>query len=143
MEINNVFLGLIALAVLVLVGFIVYFLYELKRTLFSLIQCVETIENSVKATTEELQITLKSVEKLSNGVGMVTSDAKEFSESVREIGKSVKRVSKAVGMVTTMSVPHLSEVRAGVKAGLGYFIKNTLVRKKTKSSKEVTHGTAG
>ncbi|MBA4390403.1 MAG: hypothetical protein C0399_05650 [Syntrophus sp. (in: bacteria)] len=126
---NSIFLGLITLAFLVLVGFVIYFLYELKKTLISLRQHMATSEETLKSTTEELQMTLRSVRKITDDVGTVTDDVKEFSGSIRQIGENVKQISSVVGMVTTTSFIQVSGIKAGIKAGFGYFLKNILAKR--------------
>jgi uncharacterized protein YoxC len=126
---NSIFLGIITLAFLVLVGFVVYILLELKKSLISLRQSIATTEEILKSTTEELQLTLRSVRKVTDDVGVVTGDVKELSGSIRQIGENVKQISSVVGMVTTTSVVQASGLKAGIKAGFGYFLKNILAKR--------------
>jgi uncharacterized protein YoxC len=127
---NSLFFGLITLAILVLVGFVVYILLELKKTINALKQFIETTENTLKPTTEELQMTLKSVRKITDDVGVVTADVRLISGSIREIGENVQRMSEVVGMVTTTSVVQASGLKAGIKAGFEYFLKNLFAKGK-------------
>jgi uncharacterized protein YoxC len=127
-DMNSIFLGLITFAFLVLVGFIVHVLLELKKSLISLRQSMAATDEILKSTTEELQITLRSVRKVTDDVGIVTGDAKELSGSIRQIGENVQRISSVVGMVTTTSVVQASGLKAGIKAGVGYFLKNILAK---------------
>ena len=125
---NNLFFGLITLAVLVLTGFIVYIILELKKTINSVRITMESIEKTLIPTVEELQMTLKSVRKITDDVGVVTEEVKGLSGSIREMSENVKYVSEAVSRITTNSVAQVSGVRAGIKAGFGYFIKNLLTK---------------
>jgi len=127
---NSIFFGLITLAILVLVGFIIYFLHELKKTLNSLMQYMETTEATLKSTTEELQMTLRSVRRITDDVGVVADDARMFSGSIRSIGESVKRVSGVLSIASTACVLQTSGIAAGVKAGLEYFLRNLLRRER-------------
>ena len=125
---NNLFFGLITLAVLVLTGFIVYIILELKKTIDSVKLSVESIEKVLIPTVEELQVTLKSVRKITDDVGVVTEGVKGLSGSIREMSENVKYVSDAVSTITKNSVVQVSGVRAGIKAGFEYFIKNLLAK---------------
>ncbi len=126
---NNLFFGLITLAVLVLAGFIIYFILELKKTISSLRVTVESLEQKIAPTVEEVQITLKSVRKITDDVGVVSEEVKGLSSSVRVMSENVKYASEAVSRLTTNSVAQISGVREGIKAGLGYFISNLFNKK--------------
>jgi uncharacterized protein YoxC len=125
---NNLFFGLITLAILVLTGFIVYIILELKKTIVSVKLSMESIEKVLIPTVEELQVTLKSVRKITDDVGVVTEGVKGLSGSIREMSENVKYVSEAVSTITKNSVVEVSGVKAGVKAGFEYFIKNLLTK---------------
>jgi uncharacterized protein YoxC len=125
---NSLFIGLITLAVFVLTGFIIYLILELKKTINSVKLSMESIEKVIIPTVEELQMTLKSVRKITDDVGVVTEEVKGLSGSIREIRENVQYVSEAVSAITKNSVVQVSGVKAGVKAGFEYFIKNLLAK---------------
>jgi uncharacterized protein YoxC len=125
---NNVFLGLITLAVLVLTGFLIYLILELKKSTDSVRLSMESLEKVLIPTVEELQMNLKSMRKITDDVGVVTESVKGFSESIRAMSDNVKQVSEAVSTITKTSVVEASSVKAGIKAGFGYFIKNLLTK---------------
>jgi uncharacterized protein YoxC len=125
---NSLFIGLITLAVFVLTGFIIYLILELRKTINSVKLSMESIEKVIIPTVEELQMTLKSVRKITDDVGVVTEEVKGLSGSIREIRENVKCVSEAVSAITKNSVVQVSGVKAGVKAGFEYFIKNLLAK---------------
>jgi len=125
---NSLFIGLITLAVLVLTGFIIYLILELKKTINSVKLSMESIERVIIPTVEELQMTLKSVRKITDDVGVVTEEVKGLSGSIREIRENVQYVSEAVSAITKNSVVQVSGVKAGVKAAFEYFIKNLFAK---------------
>jgi uncharacterized protein YoxC len=125
---NNIFLGLIALAVLVLTGFIVYLILELKKTIASVRVSMESMEKVLLPTVEELQMNLKSVRKITDDVGVVTESVKGLSDSIRAMSDTVKQVSEAVSAITKTSAVEASSIKAGIKAGFGYFINNILTK---------------
>ena len=126
---NYMFFGLITLAVLVLTGFIIYIILELKKTIDSVKLSMESIEKILIPTMEELQMTFKSVRKITDDVGVVTEDVKGLSGSIREISANVKQVSEAVSTITKTSAVQVTGLKAGVRAGFGYFIKNFLAKR--------------
>jgi uncharacterized protein YoxC len=125
---NNVFLGLITLAVLVLTGFIVYLILELKKSIDSVRLSMESLERVLIPTVEELQMNLRSVRKITDDVGVVSESVKGLSDSIRTMSENVKQVTEAVSTITKTSVVEVSGVKAGLKAGFEYFIKNLLTK---------------
>ena len=125
---NSLFIGLITLAVLVLTGFVIYLILELKKTINSVKLSMESIEKVIIPTVEELQMTLKSVRKITDDVGVVSEEVKGLSGSIREIRENVTYVSEAVSTIAKNSVVQVSGVKAGVKAGFEYFIKNLFAK---------------
>lgn len=121
---NNLFLGIIALAVLVLAGFVIYLIIDLKKTLASLNRFITMTEDTLQPMVDELQMTLKSVRKITDDVGTVTEDARRMSGSLRDIGDNVQIVSRAVREVATESVTGATALKAGLKAGFAYFMRN-------------------
>jgi uncharacterized protein YoxC len=126
---NNVFLGLITLAVLVLTGFLIYLILELKKSIDSVKLSMESLEKVLIPTVEELQMNLKSVRKITDDVGVVTENVKSLSDSIHVMSDNVKQVSEAVSTITRTSVVEVSSVKAGIKAGFEYFIKNLLTKR--------------
>jgi hypothetical protein len=68
------------------------------------------------------------VRKITDDVGVVTEDVKGLSGSIRDMSENVKYVSEAVSTITKISVVQVSGVKAGIKAGFEYFIKNVLAK---------------
>jgi len=129
--VNNLFLGLITAAVIVLVIIFAYVMLDLRRTIRALKELLNTTENSLKPTVAELQETLKSVRSVANNVTTVSEDVKILSGALRDVGENVKRVSEdvrhLVSFVNEMSssaVVEASGLKAGVKAGFWFFLKN-------------------
>ena len=130
---NNLFLGLITAAVIVVVIIFVYVMLDLRKTIRALKELVSTTENSLKPTVAELQETLKSVRSVANNVTTVSEDIKILSGSLRDVGENVKRVSRDIGHVvdfvdgiTSSAAVEASGLKAGIKAGLWHFAKNLL-----------------
>ncbi len=121
---NNLFLGLIALAVLVLAGFIIYLIIDLKKTLSSLNRFMAKTEDTLQPMADELQMTLKSIRKITDDVGTVTEDVRRISGSLKDIGDDVQGISKVVREVATESVAGATALKAGLRAGFEYFMRN-------------------
>ncbi len=126
---NTVFLGLITLGVLILVGFIISTLIEYKKTATRLRSTIETVEQTVIPTVEELKLTIISIRKITDDVGFVSEDVKDLSGSVKEISSNIRNATEAVRCLAVGSAQQVSGVKAGVRAGLAYFLSNMLARR--------------
>jgi uncharacterized protein YoxC len=128
---NNLFLGLITAAVIIVVIIFIYVMLDLRKTIRSLKGLANTTENSLKPTVAELQETLKSVRNVANNVTAVSEDMKILSGALRDVGENVKRVSgdikhlvNFVDEMTSSATVEASGLKAGVKAGVWFFLKN-------------------
>ncbi len=130
---NNLFWSLIAAAVIVSVIVFVYVMLDLRKTIRALKELVNTTENSLKPSVAELQETLKSIRNVANNVTAVSEDMKILSGALRDVGENVKRVSgdmkhlvNIVDEMTSSAAVEASGLKAGVKAGFRFFLKNLL-----------------
>ena len=124
-------MGLITAAVIVAVIIFVYVMLDLRKTIRALKELVNTTENSLKPTVAELQEALKSVRNVANNVTAVSEDMKILSGALRDVGENVKRVSGEIEHlasfadgITSSAVVEASGLKAGVKAGFWFFLKN-------------------
>jgi uncharacterized protein YoxC len=128
---NSLFLGLLTAAVIVAVIIFIYVMFDLRKTIRALKELVNTTENSLKPTVAELQDTLKSVRNVANNVSAVSEDMKVLSGALRDVGENVKRVSgdikhlvDFVDEMTSSAAVEASGLKAGIKAGVWFFLKN-------------------
>ena len=128
---SNFFLGLIIFAIIVAVIIFIWVMLELRKAIGALKELVNTTENSLKPTVAELQETLKSVRNVANNATMVSGDIKVLSGALRDVGENVKGVSgdikhlmDFVDGITSSAVVETSGLKAGVNAGVWYFLKN-------------------
>jgi uncharacterized protein YoxC len=126
---NQLWLGLIAIAVVVTAGFIISLIIEMKRTTSSLREFLKTTEESIKPVLEELQQTLKSIRNVSDDINIVTVDIKTFSGSVRDVGQNIKHVSNLIEDVSKSTTVKASGLKAGIRAALGVLLNNLILRK--------------
>jgi uncharacterized protein YoxC len=128
---NNLFFGLITVAFIIGVIIFIYVMMELRKTIRALKELVNTTENSLKPTVVELQETLKSVRNVAENATAITTDIKVLSGALKDVGVSVKRVGadvehlvNFVDGITSSAVIEASGLKAGVKAGFWFFLKN-------------------
>ena len=130
---NSLFLGLITAAVIAAVIIFVYVTLDLRRMMRALEKLAGTVENSFKPTVTELQETLRSVRNVADDITTISEDIRNFSGALRDVGENVKRVSAEiehlasfVDGITSSAVVEASGLKAGVKAGFWFFLKNLL-----------------
>ena len=135
---NEIFFGLIALAIIALVVVLIWFILKLMDTIKAANKFIVTADEALQSTLGELNQNLKSLRTVTDNVAVVTGDVKVFSgsvkdvgesvrqvgESVRQVGESVRRVGAFVQEIRSETTGTLSGVRAGFKAGFDTFLKN-------------------
>lgn len=123
---NNLWAGLIGLAALVLTGFLIVLILELKKTCRSI---RNTIDNDLTPTLLEVQETLKTIRNISDNVTDITSDVKALTGNVKDVGQNVKHVSDLVGNVTSATSVTVAGLKAGIKTAIGVILNNIFTRK--------------
>jgi uncharacterized protein YoxC len=130
---TTLFLGLATLAFIVLVIAALYLIFDVRKAIISMRQFLETADRTLKVTSEEVTLTLRSVRDASDGVAAITSNVREVTGSARALGDNLKDVSAVVkgfsgeleGMSTLLS-GRLRGLRAGAAAFLSVFQKGLL-----------------
>ncbi len=125
---NQIWLGIIAIAVAVTAGYIISLIIELKKTINSVNVVLKSIEENLNPVLDELQLTLKSLRNISDDVNEVTSDVKVLSKSVKDIGTNISRASSFIGTAASLATIRASGLKAGLKTGLGFLISNIFSR---------------
>jgi len=127
---SNFFLVLVILAIVALIVF-VWVMLDLRKAITALKDLVSTTENSLKPTVTELQETLKSVRSVADNATVMSEDIKILSGALRDFGANVKRTSEDVNHLanfvdgmTSSAVVETSCLKAAVKAGGSFFIRN-------------------
>jgi len=123
---NNIWIGLIAIAVAATAFFLILLLVELRRTVQALRDTLKTTEESTKMTLEELQQTLKSLRGISDNLKAVTDDVKTFSGAVKDVGQNISHVSNLVENVASSTLIKASGLKVGIRTALGVLSSNLL-----------------
>jgi uncharacterized protein YoxC len=128
-KMNQIWLALITLAVVITAGFLISLIIELRKTVRNISDLLKTTEESLKPTLEELQLTLKSLRNISDDINEVTTDIKTFSGSVKDVGMNVRHVSNLVEGLTSSTFIKVTGLKAGIKAGLMVLLSNLFTKK--------------
>jgi len=125
---NEIWFALMAIAFLVVVGFFIYVLLELRKSARALTEFLKTTEESLKPTMEELQLTLRSLRKVTDDVNEITGDIRTISGSTRDIGRNLKKVSELVNEVSSETIIKVSGLRVGIRTALEVLLKNVFLK---------------
>jgi uncharacterized protein YoxC len=130
---QETWIWVIIVAGVILTGFLIALILELKKTIRSIDNLVKTTDQSLKPIFEELQQTLKKINNISSDINEVTSEAKTLSNTVRDVGISVKTAGTFVGHSISTTANRAMGFRAGIKTGLQVLLKTLLSKKGEKS----------
>ncbi|MEW6214783.1 MAG: DUF948 domain-containing protein [Nitrospirota bacterium] len=126
---NQIWMGLIVLAFLVMVGFLISLFMELRRTARSLKEWLKTMEVLTRPTLEELQQTLKSLRSVSGDIKDITGDIKTLSGAMKDTGQNIRHISGLIESVTSSTVIKASGLRAGIRTALEVLLNNLFSKK--------------
>jgi len=126
---NQIWAGLIVIAFLVMVGFLISLIIELKKTARALREWLKTTEELTRPTFEELQQSLKSVRDVSDDINTVTTDIKTFSGALKDTGQNIKTLSTLLEQVTSSTLIKASGLRAGIRTALEVLLSNIFLKK--------------
>jgi len=129
---EQIWFALLTIAFLVVVGFFIYVLLELRKSARALTDFLKTTEESLKPALDELQQTLKSMRRVTDDVNTVTEDIRLISGSARDIGQNFRRISMLINEVSSDAIIKVSGLRVGLRTALEVLIKNFLTKGGTK-----------
>lgn len=126
---NQIWFAFITIAFLMMVGFLIHVLLELRRSTKALTEFLKTAENSIGPAFEELQKTMKSLRKVSDDINTVTEDIRLISGNARDVGQTLKRISELINEVGSETIIKTSGLRVGIKTALEVLFNNILSKK--------------
>ena len=91
-----------ALALVVLVLFLIPTIISVKRTAESVAVLAELLTSELKPTIKELNEVLAELKTVGSGVAEHTDDLKKFMSALGETGEQISTVNRSVGMVTNV-----------------------------------------
>ena len=91
-----------ALALVVLVLFLIPAIISVKRTAESVAVLADLLTSELKPTIKELNEVLVELKTVGNGVAQHTDDLKKFMSALGQTGEQISTVNRSVGMVTNV-----------------------------------------
>jgi uncharacterized protein YoxC len=133
---NEVFFGLIAVAIIALVVFMIVLILRLIEAVGTTRRLLETTGQSLQEVMGEVNQNLKSLKQVTDNLNRVADDLTSFSGSVKSVGDDVrsmtvcvKRVGEAVEDLSTEAAASVHGLRAGIGTGIGVLCRNLFQRR--------------
>jgi len=123
---NQLWIVLITVAVLVTAGFLIAVLIELRKVARSFTEFLKMTGESTKTTLEELQQTLKSLRSVSDDIHDVTDDVKTFSGAVKDVGQNIQQINNIFEKVTSSALVEASSLKVGIQTAFAVLSSNFL-----------------
>ncbi|NOY65261.1 MAG: DUF948 domain-containing protein [Nitrospirae bacterium] len=115
---------IMALAVLVLVVFLIPLLFEIKRTLQRFNTFMDRTEAELLPTVEELRGTLHNMKAITEDVETVTENVKDITSLLEETVKALTGVRNVIYNLQKETNATIAGLREGVKTGFKVFVKS-------------------
>lgn len=117
-----------ALALAVLVLFLIPAVMTVKKTAASVAALADLLTNELKPTIRELHEVLVELKTVGNGVAEHTDDVKKFMAALGETGDQITSINRSVGVVTGV-LGQASVWATGAKVAGKYLLERYLNRK--------------
>ncbi|WP_333652154.1 DUF948 domain-containing protein [Dissulfurispira sp.] len=108
------------------IGFLIYASLEIRRAAQTFKEFLKNTEERINPVLEETEQTLKSLRKVSDDVGTVTENARNFSGALYEIVDNLRALSSIVHDVREGMSLRVLGVKAGIKTALNVLIKELM-----------------
>jgi uncharacterized protein YoxC len=121
---SELWVVVLAGAILVGVLFLIPVLLELRRAVRSLTAILKITEESLTPTLRDLRSTLANLDRITADVSTVTDDVRVFTGSIRQVGKDIEELSGLVSVLGGGIGTKIAALRAGIVTGVVYLVKN-------------------
>ena len=114
---------IMALGFLAAIGFLIYASFEIRRAASAFKEFLKNAEERINPVLDETEHTLKSLKKISDDVGTVTDNIKNFSGAMYEIVANVRTLSGIISDLREGVNLRVLGVKEGIKAAMNVLIK--------------------
>jgi methyl-accepting chemotaxis protein len=115
---------IMALGFAAAIGFLIYASLEIRRAAQTFKEFLRNTGERINPVLEETEQALKSLKKVSDDVGTVTENARNFSGALYEIVDNFRAISNIIHDVREGMSLRVSGVKAGIKTALEVLIKS-------------------
>jgi uncharacterized protein YoxC len=117
-----------AIAVAVLVLFLIPAIQSLKKTAQSVATLADLLSSELKPTINELNQVLAELKTVGGGVAEHTDDVKRFMSALGDTGTQISTINRSIGVVAGL-LTQVGAVTTGAKVAGTYLLENYLKRK--------------
>lgn len=128
MTLSGIVLIIIAVAFCILVLVLIPAILAMKRTVTSIGELSETLQQELKPTIKELAAVLEELKTIGGGIAEHTDDVKCFMSALGETGNNLHSINRSVGVVTSV-LNTTSVVATGIKTSGKYLIERYLKKR--------------
>ncbi len=115
---------IITLGFIAAIGFLIYASLEIRRAAQAFKEFLQNTEERINPVLEETEQTLKSLRKVSDDVGTITENVRNFSGAMHEIVDNLRALSSIVYNVREGVSLRVLGVKAGIKTALEVLIRS-------------------
>lgn len=120
---------ILVLGVVAAIGFLIYAIMEIRRLVVTVNEFVKTTEERLSPVLLETELSLRSVRKITDDVGVVTENARDLSDAMKDVSLNVRALSAVVGSVGEGVSLRTAGVKAGVRTALGVLLNQMRERR--------------
>jgi hypothetical protein len=105
------------------IGFLVYTALELRRVSLVFREFIRNTDDRIRPVLDETEQTLKSFRRVSDDVGVVTDNVRNFSGAMQDIVLNIRALSGIIGGLREGMSLRVFGVKAGLRAALDVLMK--------------------
>lgn len=118
MSITEIVIMCVGFVFVLLAGYAIAVLVQLKNTLFRAEKVINETGMSVNAALKEAEATLKSIRQVTDNVNAVTEDARQLSSTLVGVATDIRHASDTVKNVTANFGSKVMGFKAGISVAL-------------------------
>lgn len=134
MTITEILLAVGVVAFIIYASFSIYYLIELKRTIFAVRQLVDKAGENVHPTLAALRRVFEDIGTVTDNIAALSKSLREATDAITAAENKVRALYLAYeASIGEAARANIAGVRAGVKAGVGTLLKNLKIKEEGSS----------
>lgn len=125
----DTFLIAIVGILIVLAGALIFLIVDLRRSSIVMRTFVRNTEENLSPALEELELTLRSIRRITEDIGSVTAEVRDISETLSNFSDDLRKMYGIVSGLELNVKANVSGLKAGIREGFLALLNNALYRK--------------
>jgi len=126
---NDAFLIAILIILVFCAGALIVLILDLRRSSTVLREFVKNTEETLSPALEELELTLRSVRRITDDIGSVTAEARNISETLGDFSDNLRKVYGIVSNIELGFKANVTGLKAGIREGFLTLLNHIINRK--------------